>query len=199
MSNKQTIELILKTSGFKMEKFGLFKNGGCEFEAHRKGAFQFKVATDSIEDALRKTLEGIYHTQNVMFGVSNEAQNTASCQTAFSGCRSFRLGDIVYHRSIYEHKEPLKVVGIAEDKLLLEGDFSGGTHNVVQRGWLPIKGTSRVYNYAFKVKARHDVFIIKASLNNQQEASQGPTYNIMMDLIHSVMALTSDVVINPEF
>jgi hypothetical protein len=65
--------------------------------------------------------------------MSIEKQNPASCQTAVSGCRSFRIGDIVYHRSVYEHNEPLKVVGITEDKLLLEGDFSGGTHNVCQR------------------------------------------------------------------
>ena len=51
--------------------------------------------------------------------------------------RSFRIGDTVYHRSVYEHKEPLKVVGITEDKLLLEGDYSGGTQNVCQREWLP--------------------------------------------------------------
>jgi hypothetical protein len=66
-----------------------------------------------------------------------------------SYCRSFQIGQTVYHRNVYEHKEPLKIVGILEDKLLLEGDFSGGTHNVIQRDWLPIKGTSLIYNHAF--------------------------------------------------
>ena len=47
--------------------------------------------------------------------------------------RSFKIGDIVYHRLVYGHKEPLKVVGITEDKLFLEGDYSGGTHNVCER------------------------------------------------------------------
>ena len=45
----------------------------------------------------------------------------------------FELGQTVYHRSVYEHKEPLKIIGILKDKLFLEGDFSGGTHNVIQR------------------------------------------------------------------
>ena len=56
---------------------------------------------------------------------------------------SFKIGDVVYHRSVYEGNEPFKVVGITEDKLLLEGDFSGGTHAVLQRSWLPIEGSSK--------------------------------------------------------
>lgn len=42
-----------------------------------------------------------------------------------------RLGMIVYHRDIYQCREPLKVVGIKEDEVELEGDYSGGTFNVV--------------------------------------------------------------------
>lgn len=70
MSNKKILELILKTSGFTMEKFELIKDGsmtGYEFEAHQNGVFQFQVATDSFEDAVRETLEGIYDTENVTF------------------------------------------------------------------------------------------------------------------------------------
>ena len=63
--------------------------------------------------------------------------------TNVSGFRSFNIGDVVYHRSVYEGNEPFKVVGITEDKLLLEGDFSGGTHAVLQRSWLPIEGSSK--------------------------------------------------------
>lgn len=125
--------------------------------------------------------------------MSNEVTNPASCQTAVSGCRSFRIGDIVYHRSVYEHKEPLKVVGILEDKLLLEGDYSGGTHNVVQRDWLPIKGTSRIHNHAFKVKARKDAIDIETL------ASKDTTFKCMMDMVHAVKVLTRDVSLNPEF
>lgn len=38
----------------------------------------------------------------------------------------------------------MKIVGIRETEVELEGDFSGGTHNVVQKSWLPIKGLFRL-------------------------------------------------------
>ena len=62
--------LILKTGGFTIEKYELIKECsmvGYEFEAHLNGEFQFQVATDSFEDAVRETLEGIYDTENVTF------------------------------------------------------------------------------------------------------------------------------------
>ena len=130
--------------------------------------------------------------------MTTEEINPASYQTAVSGCRSFRIGDIVYHRSVYEHKEPLKVVGITEDKLLLEGDYSGGTHNVVQRDWLPIKGTSRIHNYAFKEKVRKDAIAIE-TLAIPCAGSQDTAFNCMMDMVHAVMVLTNDVSLNSEY
>lgn len=130
--------------------------------------------------------------------MSNEKLNPTSCQTAVSGCRSFRIGDIVYHRSVYEHKEPLKVVGITEDKLLLEGDYSGGTNNVVQRDWLPIKGTSRIRNHAFKAKVRKDAIDIE-TLAIPCADSKDTTFKCMMDMVNAVKVLTTDVSLNPEF
>lgn len=62
-----------------------------------------------------------------------------NANTVLSENRSFKMGQTVYHREVYEHKEPLKIVGITEDKLLLEGDYSGGTNNVCQRSWSPLK------------------------------------------------------------
>ena len=112
--------------------------------------------------------------------------------------RSFRIGDIVYHRSVYEHKEPLKVVGITEYKLFLEGDYSGGTNNVVQRDWLPIKGTSRIHNHAFKAKARKaaiDIEILAIPCADSKDS----TFKCMMDMVHAVKILTTDVSLNPEF
>ena len=53
------------------------------------------------------------------------------------------LGQKVYHDSIYKGNEPLIVTGIRENELELEGDYSGGTHNVAQKDWLSIKGTFR--------------------------------------------------------
>ena len=108
-----------------------------------------------------------------------------------------KIGDTVYHRSVYEHKEPLKVVGILEDKLLLEGDYSGGTHNVCERDWLPIKGTSRIYNHAFKEKARRDAITIE-TLAIPCAGSKDNAFIAMMDMVHAVKVLTSDVSLNPE-
>jgi len=130
--------------------------------------------------------------------MSNEAQNGNFAKPMLSGSRSFRIGDIVYHRSVYEHKEPLKVVGITEDKLLLEGDYSGGTHNVCQCDWLPIKGISRIRNHAFKEKARKDAITIQ-TLAIPCAGSKDNTYKAMMDMVHAVIVLTTDVSLNIEF
>jgi hypothetical protein len=82
--------------------------------------------------------------------------------------------------SVYEHKELLTVVGILEDKLLLEGDYSGGTNNSIGRDWLPIKGTSRIYNHAFKERVRKDAIAIE-TLAIPCIGSQDNTFNCMMD------------------
>jgi hypothetical protein len=127
-----------------------------------------------------------------------EGQNSHFAKPMLADSRSFRIGDIVYHRLVYEHKEPLKVVGITEDKLLLEGDYSGGTHNVCQRDWLPIKGTSRIHNHAFKLKARQDAITIE-TLAIPCAGGKDNAYKAMMDMVHAVMVLTNDVSLNPEF
>ncbi len=44
-----------------------------------------------------------------------------------------RLG--FYPVYIKGEREPFKIVGIRENQVELEGDFSGGTHNVCQRSW----------------------------------------------------------------
>jgi hypothetical protein len=111
---------------------------------------------------------------------------------------NFKIGDKVYHRSVYEHKELLTVVGILEDKLLLEGDYSGGTNNSIGRDWLPIKGTSRIYNHAFKEKVRKDAIAIE-TLAIPCIGSQDNTFNCMMDMVNAVMILTNDVSYNPEY
>jgi len=54
------------------------------------------------------------------------------------------LGMEVYHEDIYHGKEKLKVVGIRETEVELEGDLSGGTHNMNQKCWMPIKGLFRL-------------------------------------------------------
>lgn len=55
-----------------------------------------------------------------------------------------KLGDMCYHKKIYDGKEKMEVVGIRKKEVELEGDYSGGTHNVCQKSWMPIEG---VINY----------------------------------------------------
>lgn len=129
---------------------------------------------------------------------SRNASKNNKSNTSLSSVDSFKINQIVYHRSVYEHKEPLKIKGITEDELLLEGDFSGGTHNVCQSSWLPIKGTSRIFNHAFKLKARQDAIDIE-TLAIPCAGSQDNTYKAMMDMVHAVMVLTAEIELNPEF
>ena len=63
--------------------------------------------------------------------------------------------------------------------------------------WLPIKGTSRIYNHAFKLKARKDAVAIE-TLAIPCAGSQDNTFKCMMDMVHAVMVLTNDVSLNPE-
>ncbi len=49
----------------------------------------------------------------------------------------YKIGDEVT-TDHYNHGEVFKVVGIREEFLELRGDWSGGTHNVDQAGWMPI-------------------------------------------------------------
>ncbi len=51
-----------------------------------------------------------------------------------------KLGQIVYHSDIYWGREEMKIVGLRETQVELEGDYSGGTHLVNQKEWHPIDG-----------------------------------------------------------
>ena len=59
---------------------------------------------------------------------------------------NLQLGQEVYHKDIYCGREPMKVVGIREAEVELEGDYSGGTHGVCQKDWMPIQGVLLVKN-----------------------------------------------------
>ncbi len=113
-----------------------------------------------------------------------------------SALTSIQIGQHVYHRSVYDYRERLKVVGITETHLLLEGDYSGGTHNVTQRDWLPIEGTSRIYNHGYKLNVRRQAIAIEA-LAIPCAGSKDNAYLAMMDMTNAVMHLTSDVSLNP--
>lgn len=72
----------------------------------------------------------------------------------------YKLGNYVYHKDVYDYRESLKIVGIREKELELEGDYSGGTHNTIEKSWLSIEGVSFVYDYGYKKECREYAFSI---------------------------------------
>lgn len=53
-----------------------------------------------------------------------------------SGRHNIQLGDYpIYVEHIYNGHEPFKVVGLREDQLELEGDYSG-MYNIIQKDWI---------------------------------------------------------------
>lgn len=93
----------------------------------------------------------------------------------------FKLGQTVYHKAVYNYREPLKIVGIRETELELEGDYSGGTHSVLEKMWLPISEVSRIYDFEFKKKVR------KVALNTVSESDEVRT------LVNFILKLTQGV------
>lgn len=114
--------------------------------------------------------------------------------------QDLKIGMIVYHKDVYKHREALKIVAIKEDEIEAEGDFSGGTHNVIQRSWLPLKGTSVIYNYDYKKYCREQaVCIYELSKNHKPYNELNNTQKTMLDLLNIVFNLTTDVQLNKEF
>jgi recombinational DNA repair protein RecR len=110
----------------------------------------------------------------------------------------FKLGQTVYHRDVYQHQEPLKIVGIRETELELEGDYSG-QYNVIQKQWMPVKGVSRIYNHAYKLKCRNQAVTIEELAKPITDRKQDNMTSTMFDLLDMVMILTNDVSLNPEY
>ena len=109
-----------------------------------------------------------------------------------------RIGQKVYHRKVYEHREPLTIVGIKETEVELEGDFSGGTYPVKSRAWLPLQGLSRIYNYAYKKRCRDEAKTIEElakPIPSHPESNEAKT---MLDLLYMVFQLTQEVEYNHE-
>ena len=105
---------------------------------------------------------------------------------------NIKLNTIVYHRDVYNYNEPLKVIGIANDKLLLEGDFSGGTHNVIQSDWLSIEGTSCIKDFARKKYYRKTARDIE-TLAIPVDPNHDNMTRAMFDMLNAVLVLTADV------
>jgi len=51
-----------------------------------------------------------------------------------------KLGEEVFHDSIYSGREMMKVVGIRQHEIELEGDYSGGTNPCVGMEWHSLSG-----------------------------------------------------------
>lgn len=113
--------------------------------------------------------------------------------------RDFKIGQTVYHRDIYEHKERMKIVGIREGELELEGDYSGGTNNIIQKQWMPIAGVSRIYNHKYKKEFRETATAIEELAKPITDRHSDSMTRTMFDLLDMVFVLTNEVELNPEF
>lgn len=71
------------------------------------------------------------------------------------------LGQKVKHRNIYNGSEIMTVVGLRFTEVELEGDWSGGTHSVTQKDWMPIKGTIYQNNWGAWIDEENDISFIK--------------------------------------
>ena len=112
---------------------------------------------------------------------------------------NFKIGQFVYHRDVYDHREQLKIVGIRETELELEGDYSGGTHGVTQKQWMPIKGVSRIRDHKYKRGCRDAAVTIEELAKPITDRNQDNMTKTMFDLLDMVFKLTNDVSLNPEF
>jgi hypothetical protein len=71
---------------------------------------------------------------------SDSAGHAIACMSLMKGWIErgeikYSIGDFVIVPSIYEN-EIFEVVGIRKTEIELEGDWSGGTHNLVQSSWV---------------------------------------------------------------
>lgn len=77
------------------------------------------------------------------------------------------LGQEVYHKEIYDGNEKMKIVGIRENEVELEGDYSGGTHEVKQKGWFPITGLVINHDAMYRVLIVNELMKSIASLGRK--------------------------------
>lgn len=62
------------------------------------------------------------------------------CKTPLQNRNQLKFDMEVYHQDIYCGNERITVVGLRKDSVELQGDYSGGTHGVSQKDWLPLNG-----------------------------------------------------------
>lgn len=103
-----------------------------------------------------------------------------------------KIGECIYHKDLYYYRKPFKVVGITEDTVELEGDFSG-MNNIIQRYVFPIKGVSRIYNYGFKLQSR--ALANRARFIYMDLSDEG-RFNLVEEMSRMIRVLTQDVELN---
>lgn len=114
------------------------------------------------------------------------------------GCMNkmdLKIGEYVYHKDLYDYREPFKVVGLAEDTVTLEGDFSS-MYGVIQRLTLPIKGVSRIYNYGYKLECRD---LASKAVFIYNDLSDEGRLDLVGELCRMITKLTHDVALNEQF
>jgi hypothetical protein len=78
----------------------------------------------------------------------------------------------VYVKELYEGREPFKIVGIRQNQVELEGDYSGGTHNSVGVQW---------FN-------KDEVFVVK-SICDEQLKPNGVKFIIFIVAVEEVLLI----------
>lgn len=70
-----------------------------------------------------------------MFSRMTMEKSSTQRGTNIMSTKKLELGMTVYHTDIYHGQEPMKIVGIREKEVELEGDYSGGITNLCQKDW----------------------------------------------------------------
>lgn len=110
--------------------------------------------------------------------------------------KDIKIGMVIYHREVYDYREHLTVVGIRENEIEVEGDFSGGTHNIIQRSWLPFSGVSTIYDYRRKLAYRRNAESILCHIKSKVDETD--LKMMLAILAHQMLNITIDIELNPE-
>jgi hypothetical protein len=73
----------------------------------------------------------------------------------------------VYVKELYEGREPFKIVGIRQNQVELEGDYSGGTHNSV----------------GVQCLIKDEVFVVKSICDEQLKPNGCQVHNIFVAVV----------------
>lgn len=112
--------------------------------------------------------------------------------------QDLKIGMTVYHRDVYNYREPLEIVSLTQNEMEVEGDFSGGTNVIRQRLWLPYDGTSLICNYGDKIEFRDRAKEALRIVNDTAWEKDDLWSGRIRDLIKMIFHLTEDAYLNKE-